>query len=49
MCVLCNIHVVKTEEKISSLENELAVLKSRIAAYALAEAQRSQGMYICSV
>ncbi|KAL5473524.1 hypothetical protein EMCRGX_G028015 [Ephydatia muelleri] len=32
----------KTKEKISSLESELAALKSRIAAYALAEVERNQ-------
>lgn len=41
-CVsLCTI--AKTKEKISSLESELAALKSRIAAYALAEVERNQG------
>lgn len=35
--------IAKINQKISSLESELAALKSRIAAYALAEVERSQG------
>lgn len=40
------VHVAKAKEKISSLESELAALKTRIAAYALAEAEKCQGTYV---